>query len=331
MIGHKGQQQLIVAEFRPWVEYARQLVIRFAADLNFISRNRRFFKKVIYDIKKVAYARNQTSDHEKDEAPIEDFPVHSCSLHPFTPIMANNEELLITYFTIWFSIGVCFYSPDLQSPPLLGYDDNSYKLADHPAEGGKGMAQIGLIRHGSTLWNKTGRVQGLTDNPLDEEGLQQAALLARKISGQSWDRIYASDLIRARQTAEIIAAELGIAEIKFDSRLREMDAGLIEGTTEEERRMKWGKDWKALDLGLEQPDAGMERGAACIAEIACKHPGERILIVSHGILLRNSLRKLVPELNVQPLLGNTAMTMLTFEGDVWTCELFNSTAHLEEL
>lgn len=190
------------------------------------------------------------------------------------------------------------------------------------------MTRIGLIRHGSTLWNKTGRVQGLTDNPLDEEGLEQAARLAENLSGERWDRIYASDLLRARQTAEIIAKRLGIAEITLDSRLQEMNAGLIEGTTEEERQQKWGKDWKKLELGLEPPDIGMERGAACIAEIARKHKGEHVLIVSHGILLRNSLRKLVPELSAEPLLGNTAITMLKLEDDIWTCELYNSTDHL---
>lgn len=190
------------------------------------------------------------------------------------------------------------------------------------------MTQIGLIRHGSTLWNKTGRVQGLTDNPLDEEGRGQAERLARHLSGQKWDRIYASDLVRARETAEIIAAKLGIGEIALDPCLREMNAGQIEGTTEEERRQKWGQDWKKLELGLEPPDVGMERGAACITEIARKHEGERILIVSHGILLRNSLRKLVPGLDPGPLLGNTAVTMLTFEDSVWSCELHNSTDHL---
>lgn len=48
------------------------------------------------------------------------------------------------------------------------------------------ITTIGLIRHGSTLWNKEGRIQGRTDNPLDEEGLLQAAELAERLSGEEW-------------------------------------------------------------------------------------------------------------------------------------------------
>ncbi|WP_223068645.1 histidine phosphatase family protein [Paenibacillus caui] len=190
------------------------------------------------------------------------------------------------------------------------------------------MTQIGLIRHGSTLWNKTGRVQGLTDNPLDEEGREQARLLAERLREEKWDRIYSSDLLRARETAEIIAARLGIKHIEYDSRLREMNAGLIEGTTEEERRQKWGNDWKKLELGQESPGSGMERGAECIAEIARKHAGGHILIVSHGVLLRQSLRKLVPEIGMDAALDNTAITVLHLEGDHWNCKMYNGTDHL---
>lgn len=60
------------------------------------------------------------------------------------------------------------------------------------------MTTIGLIRHGSTAWNKEGRVQGHTDNSLDAEGLQQAQLLAERLSTEQWDYIYSSDLLRAR-------------------------------------------------------------------------------------------------------------------------------------
>ncbi|GGA44910.1 histidine phosphatase family protein [Paenibacillus physcomitrellae] len=192
------------------------------------------------------------------------------------------------------------------------------------------MTQVGLIRHGSTLWNKTGRVQGLTDNPLDEDGRREAQLLGKWLSGQQWDRIYASDLVRARETAEIIAAELGISKIEIDPRLREMNAGQIEGTTEEERLSKWGHGWKELELGLEAPDLGMERGAACITEIADRHKGESILIVSHGVLLYHSLRKLVPGLSNRMDLGNTAFTVLAREGGVWSCSLYNGNKHLNE-
>jgi 2,3-bisphosphoglycerate-dependent phosphoglycerate mutase len=191
------------------------------------------------------------------------------------------------------------------------------------------MTTVGLIRHGSTIWNKTGRVQGLTDNPLDEDGRREAKLLGQWLSGQSWDLIYASDLIRARETAEIIARQIGLHQVEIDPRLREMNAGLIEGTTEEERRIRWGSDWNKLELGLEAPDLGMERGAACIADIVDHHPGCNILIVSHGVLLHHSLRKLVPGLADKMGLHNTAITLLTRDEGEWTCPLYNGTEHLK--
>lgn len=67
------------------------------------------------------------------------------------------------------------------------------------------MTKIALIRHGSTAWNKEKRSQGQTDNPLDQEGREQALLLAVRLSEETWDAIYASDLERASETARIIA------------------------------------------------------------------------------------------------------------------------------
>lgn len=191
------------------------------------------------------------------------------------------------------------------------------------------MTTIGLIRHGSTAWNKEARVQGHTDNPLDAEGLKQAALLAERLSGEQWDYIYSSDLLRARQTAEIIAKRLGLEIAGLVPGIREMYAGLIEGTTEQERVERWGADWKRLDLGLENPEASEIRGSRAIEEIAEKHPGSHILIVSHGAILRSSLRRLVPELDGTVLLSNTSITRIIKSGNSWQCDLYNCAQHLK--
>lgn len=141
------------------------------------------------------------------------------------------------------------------------------------------MTTFGLIRHGSTYWNKEGRIQGHTDNSLDEEGLQQAAAIAERLSGEQWDFIYSSDLLRARQTAEVIATRLGIEITGLVPGIREMSGGLIEGTLETERVERWGTEWKSLELGLESFEAGLLRGSQAIKEIAGKHPGANILVV----------------------------------------------------
>ncbi len=191
------------------------------------------------------------------------------------------------------------------------------------------MTTIGLIRHGSTAWNKEGRIQGHTDNPLDEEGLQQAAAIAERLSGEQWDYIYSSDLLRAVQTAEVISKRLGIPIAGQVPGVREMNGGLIEGTTEDERVQRWGSGWKSMDMGLESDESGQQRGSRAIEEIAARHPGKRILLVSHGAILRSSLRKLVPGLDVSELLKNTSITHIVKDNSGWTCALYNCVAHME--
>ena len=94
------------------------------------------------------------------------------------------------------------------------------------------MTTIGIIRHGSTLWNKEGRAQGSSDIPLDEEGLLEAIKLAERLKAENWNVLYSSDLLRAKQTTEIIGNPIENIPIYFDNRLREVGGGHIEGTTE---------------------------------------------------------------------------------------------------
>jgi probable phosphoglycerate mutase len=190
------------------------------------------------------------------------------------------------------------------------------------------MTQIALIRHGSTAWNKEKRSQGQTDNPLDQEGREQALLLAARLSEEKWDAIYASDLERASETARIIGDRLGIQEIQLDPRLREMGGGQVEGTTEAERLARWGADWSNLDLGRELADAGTVRGSAALEDIVLQHPNGKVIVVSHGAILRNTLRGLVPELDVSAKLSNTSITRISWEAESWQCGLYNCSVHL---
>ena len=190
------------------------------------------------------------------------------------------------------------------------------------------MTRFGLIRHGSTAWNKEKRSQGHSDIPLDEEGLAQAVALAERLSHEQWDVIYSSDLQRAKQTADIIAEKLQLPLVQVDSRLREMYGGRKEGTTLEERVQRFGDNWKELDLGEEKPEEGMKRGVACLTEIASQHPGRNILIVSHGAILRHTLRGLVAELDVEMPLRNTSLTELMRSDTQWDCNLYNCTKHI---
>lgn len=189
------------------------------------------------------------------------------------------------------------------------------------------MVTIALIRHGSTSWNKEGRAQGNSDIPLDQDGINQAELLATRLRSEDWNHIYSSTLARAKQTALIVGSAIGV-DIHFDDRLRERSGGLIEGTTEEERIEKWGTGWIELDLGLEPIEIVQKRGGEFLEEIMMKHQGEKVLVVSHGALIQFNFINLVPDFPTKDF-GNTSITILKKIDNQWTCELHNCTKHLE--
>lgn len=193
------------------------------------------------------------------------------------------------------------------------------------------MTRIALIRHGSTAWNKEGRMQGSTDIPLDEEGLEQAKRLGIRLSDEHWDLIYTSHLSRARETGAIIASQLGITNLKEDERLREVSGGQTEGTNEAERIGKWGADWRQLELGMETEVSVWSRGLSFIDDLLAEHSGKRILIVSHGSFIRHLLRKLAPEVTLTEHLKNTSVTRFNVKDNSWDCELLNCTVHLAEI
>lgn len=97
------------------------------------------------------------------------------------------------------------------------------------------MITIGLIRHGITDWNDVGKAQGKSDIPLNKLGRKQACAVGdRLLEEGNWDMIISSDLSRAIETAEIIGSTINLAINCFDERIREIDCGEIEGTTEED-------------------------------------------------------------------------------------------------
>lgn len=192
------------------------------------------------------------------------------------------------------------------------------------------MTRLGIIRHGSTAWNKEGRAQGSTDIPLDEEGLMQAVRLGERLQQEPWDMIISSPLGRARQTAEHIASYMGSIPLLLDDQLREAGGGLIEGTTEDERVERWGEDWRALDLGMESSEQITARGLAFVEKVVQAHPDKNILIVSHGSFIRHLLKGLLPVSHVHESIKNTSVTCVQFSNQAWTCELYNCTIHLDD-
>ncbi|HET8752252.1 MAG TPA: histidine phosphatase family protein [Gaiellaceae bacterium] len=140
------------------------------------------------------------------------------------------------------------------------------------------MTRLLLVRHGETDWNADGRLQGQTDRPLSDFGRRQARKLAEELADERLEAIYSSDLIRARETAEIVGERLGLPVV-LDAELREKDWGTWEGLTAVER--------DRVEFIGESTEEHQERILQALRRIAERHPGNRdVLVVTHGGSMR---------------------------------------------
>ena len=180
-----------------------------------------------------------------------------------------------------------------------------------------------LARHGETEWNRIGRWQGATDIPLSDVGRAQARLLADRLRDRRIARVHASQLSRALETAQIIAAQLGAPAPTADPRLRERGYGAFEGLTREECAERFPGAWelyladrRAVPPGAEPQAEVTERITAAMTEIATLAGGqsgsEAILVVSHGGAIRSFIHATIGL--VPPPLENGAVFQLRFEG-----------------
>ena len=151
------------------------------------------------------------------------------------------------------------------------------------------MIRLLLIRHGTTAWNQEGRYQGQSDLPLDETGAQQALALGHRLARQEIDAIYASDLVRASQTASAIAEPHSLA-VRPEPRLREIDFGAWDGLTHREiaqhypqELTAWGDDpLNTAPHGGESLGQVTARVRAALDHICLLHPDQTVAIVAHG-------------------------------------------------
>jgi broad specificity phosphatase PhoE len=146
------------------------------------------------------------------------------------------------------------------------------------------MVRILLVRHGQSEWNADGRWQGQADPPLSELGKQQAVAAARALG--MVDAVYASDLVRAHHTAELVATQLG-SDVVLEPRLRERSAGEWEGRTRAEIEAGWPGYLESgrRPPGYEPDDSVLARVVAALDAITTAHDGD-VLIITHGGVVR---------------------------------------------
>ncbi|GAB4170256.1 MAG: histidine phosphatase family protein [Rhodocyclaceae bacterium] len=152
--------------------------------------------------------------------------------------------------------------------------------------------RICLIRHGETAWNAEMRIQGQIDVPLSEAGLAQARAAARRLRAERFDAIHASDLARARQTAQEIATVQGLP-VQVSPWLRERRYGIFESLTYAQARERHPHEFARHARREEEFDfCGGEslrefaaRVLAGMAGILARHAGQQVLLVTHGGVL----------------------------------------------
>ncbi|RKX75100.1 MAG: histidine phosphatase family protein [Spirochaetes bacterium] len=203
----------------------------------------------------------------------------------------------------------------------------------------KNETTLVLIRHGETEWNRTGRYQGHADSPLTPRGLAQARAVAQVLNDETFDAFYSSDLGRARRTATIIADKLG-RRFLTDSRLREQHYGLMQGHDGKTARELDPEFFESLARGDADytPKGGEsrkqrhERAIAALSDIAGRHQGEMVLIITHGGIVDSIFRETlgIPFENPRRYsLYNTALNRFSFFEGSWTLRLWGEISHLE--
>lgn len=154
------------------------------------------------------------------------------------------------------------------------------------------MTELVLIRHGETDMNRELRFQGHVNAPLNAIGLEQARRLAARMAGEQADALYASDLLRARQTAEPIADGLSLPALP-ESGLREQHFGRVDGMRVDDIKRDLPEAWAGW-LRFEE-DFAMPEGEStrafhgrvmeAVYRVCAAHPQQTVVIVTHGGVL----------------------------------------------
>jgi len=200
------------------------------------------------------------------------------------------------------------------------------------------MTMMHLVRHGRSVWNAAGRIQGQIDIELDEIGLQQAQRIADRLECEPLAAIYTSPLLRAKATADAIASRFNLP-VQPDARLMEYDFGVISGMTWVEVQEnhpnlanRWLEDpWAVPLTGSEGRVNFAARVISAMQDIGVQHPTEHVAIVAHGGTFGIYLTAMLGlDLNRRhPFhFGNTSLSLVEMGAGVFHIHSLNNTCHL---
>lgn len=196
-----------------------------------------------------------------------------------------------------------------------------------------------MVRHGETAWNAEGRVQGQLDIPLNDFGRAQARATADALASQDFSAIYCSDLSRVRQTADPTAKRLALP-VEYDASLRERHYGMFETLTYVEVRQRFPEQYarfrdKDPDFDFEGGESlryFAERSLSAVRGLVERHPGEQILVFTHGGVLEMVYRHakgvgLSSERNFE--IPNAGINWFEVTSQGWKVHAWADVAHLE--
>ena len=198
-----------------------------------------------------------------------------------------------------------------------------------------------VVRHGETEWNTEGRRQGHLDSTLTAKGRAQAEALAQRFTPESCGAIYSSDLGRAYETARIIAEKTG-HEVVPDARLRERNLGIFQGLDGDEIRARFPTEYEqhrnggadhAVPMG-ESFRQQTERNMRCLEELAKRHAGEIIMVVTHGGVLSALFRHTLDISLDAPRrfsFKNASVNLFKFHDGIWGLETWGDITHLRRV
>ena len=201
-----------------------------------------------------------------------------------------------------------------------------------------------LARHAETVWNFERVFQGHQDSPLTERGLEQARRLGQRLASERLAAVYASDLGRARATAEAVAEAHGLT-VRTHTGLREIDTG--EWTGLPRRAVRSVPEWSAqLDAYRDRPwehrmpggetiGEVQARALAALREIAGSHAGESIAVVTHHLVVETIMARALG-LELEQLWlpyrgGNCFLSVLEVNAERMTPRTMFDNSHVADL
>ncbi len=183
--------------------------------------------------------------------------------------------------------------------------------------------QLYLVRHGETDWNAERRVQGQKESKLSERGVAQAMERSKRIVELDFDAVYCSSSQRTRQTVHGLL-EGQVDSVHYQDNLREMLMGVWEGElrddidkTHPEQQKNFFENPELFELeGSETFAELQQRGVSALTDIVASHAGQRVLVVSHGAIIKATVLHYLgwplKQMWVEPLIDNCSFSVLDY-------------------